>query len=72
MNDSAFGLSHLWEQGDTVTHIVAIILLLMSIGTWFVIISKTVMLYQLKPLSLENSKFWQQIRRIECEVVDLN
>jgi biopolymer transport protein ExbB len=60
MNDSAFGLSHLWEQGDTVTHIVAIILLLMSIGTWFVIISKTMMLYQLKPLTLEISKFWQQ------------
>lgn len=59
-NDSNFGMAHLWYQGDTVTHIVAIILLLMSVGSWFIIITRVISLYQVKPLLKEIALFWQK------------
>jgi len=59
-NESEFGISHLWLQGDTVTHIVAILLLLMSIGSWFIIINRFLNLYQIKPLIKETVLFWKK------------
>jgi biopolymer transport protein ExbB len=59
-NDTNFGMAHLWYQGDTVTHIVAIILLVMSIGSWFIIITRIISLYQVKPLVKEITLFWQK------------
>jgi biopolymer transport protein ExbB len=53
-------MAHLWYQGDTVTHIVAIILLVMSIGSWFIIITRIISLYQVKPLVKEIALFWQK------------
>ena len=60
MNASNFGIAHLWHQGDTVTHIVAMILLVMSIGSWFIIISRFISLYQVKPLVKEIAQFWKK------------
>ena len=59
-NESEFGIAHLWLQGDTVSHIVAILLLMMSIGSWFIIISRFLNLYQIKPLIEETSLFWKK------------
>jgi len=59
-NESEFGLAHLWLQGDAVTHLVAILLLMMSIGSWYVIIIRFINLYQIKPLVQEIAKFWQK------------
>ena len=59
-NESEFGISHLWLQCDTVTHIVAILLLLMSIGSWFIIINRFLNLYQIKPLIKETVLFWKK------------
>ncbi len=59
-NETNFGMAHLWYQGDTVTHIVAIILLLMSIGSWFIIITRVISLYQVKPLVKEIAVFWKK------------
>ena len=59
-NETNFGMAHLWYQGDTVTHIVAIILLVMSIGSWFIIITRVISLYQVKPLVKEITLFWQK------------
>ncbi len=56
---SEFGLAHLWLQGDTVTHLVAILLLLMSIGSWYIIVIRFMALYQIKPLIKEITKFWK-------------
>ena len=56
---SEFGLAHLWLQGDTVTHLVAILLLLMSIGSWYIIVIRFMALYQIKPLIKEIAKFWK-------------
>jgi biopolymer transport protein ExbB len=59
-NASEFGISHLWFQGDTISHIVAILLLLMSIGSWFIIINRFLNLYQIKPLIKETVLFWKK------------
>jgi biopolymer transport protein ExbB len=59
-NETNFGMAHLWYQGDTITHIVAIILLLMSVGSWFIIITRVISLYQVKPLVKEIAHFWQK------------
>ena len=37
---SGFGLSHFWQQGDLVTHAVALVLLLLSVASWAVIAGK--------------------------------
>jgi biopolymer transport protein ExbB len=60
MNTSNFGIAHLWHQGDAVTHIVALILLVMSIGSWFIIIIRVISLYQVKPLVKEIAQFWKK------------
>jgi biopolymer transport protein ExbB len=58
--ESDFGLSHLWYQGDTVTHIVALLLFLMSIGSWFIIITKFISLYKIKPMLGDVALFWKK------------
>jgi biopolymer transport protein ExbB len=37
---SQLGLAHFWSQGDLVTHIVAVILLLLSVSSWMVIVGR--------------------------------
>jgi biopolymer transport protein ExbB len=34
---SQLGLAHFWSQGDIVTHVVAIVLLLLSVSSWMII-----------------------------------
>ena len=41
-----YGLSHFWQQGDAITHLVALILLLMSVLTWVVLIYKVTRFWQ--------------------------
>jgi len=40
MNETV-GIAHYWSQGDAITHVVAYLLLLMSLVSWYFIISKT-------------------------------
>ena len=37
---NVFGFAHLWASGDTVSHGVAILLVLMSIVSWYIILVK--------------------------------
>lgn len=66
MNDTTtneshpFGLMNLWSQGDGVTRTVAIILLLMSIASWIIILSRAWTLWKVLPLSAEIANFWQK------------
>jgi biopolymer transport protein ExbB len=55
-----FGLMNLWSQGDGVTRTVAIILLLMSIASWIIIISRAFTLWKVLPLVNEINNFWQK------------
>lgn len=58
--DASFGLAHVWQQGDTVTRLVAGFLLLMSVITWIVIGVKALGLYRLKKQARRAEAFWHQ------------
>lgn len=58
--DASFGLAHVWQQGDTVTRLVAGFLLLMSMVTWMVIGIKALGLYRLKKQAKRAEAFWHQ------------
>lgn len=53
-----FGLSHVWTQGDWVTRATAIVLLVMSLASWFVIVMKALDLMRLRKLAAEVEAFW--------------
>ncbi len=53
------GLSHLWTQGDFVMRATAIILLIMSLASWIVILTKAWDLVRLKKMAHGAEKrFW--------------
>lgn len=56
---SSFGLLHFWQSGDTISHTVAIILVLMSICTWYFILTKSWFLFQLRQIHAAPVLFWQ-------------
>lgn len=57
--NTPFGLSNLWQQGDSVTRLVAIALLLMSICSWFVMALKGWQLLRLrKQAAVAGDRFW--------------
>lgn len=64
MNDTStheshpFGVLNLWSQGDGITRSIAILLLLMSIASWVIILSRAWGLWKIKPLVNELPKFW--------------
>jgi biopolymer transport protein ExbB len=53
------GLSHLWTQGDIVTRSTAILLLIMSLASWIVILTKAWDIIRLKAMAQGAEKrFW--------------
>jgi biopolymer transport protein ExbB len=56
--NSPYGISSIWSQGDAVIKSVAIILLLMSIISWFVIVVRTWGLIRLRKPNHALSDFW--------------
>lgn len=59
-NDHPFGILNLWSQGDAVTRSIAIILLVMSIVSWIIIISRAWGLWKMKPIHSIAKQFWQK------------
>ncbi|NBP47509.1 MAG: MotA/TolQ/ExbB proton channel family protein [Burkholderiaceae bacterium] len=57
--NNAFGLHHLWTQGDFVTHFVALVLLFLSVVTWVILISRIWGLRNIKRLKNELDGFWR-------------
>ncbi|HWV15388.1 MAG TPA: MotA/TolQ/ExbB proton channel family protein [Cellvibrio sp.] len=55
---SPYGIESLWQQGDTAIKTVAVILLVMSITSWFVIVLRTWGLLRLRKPSRALSDFW--------------
>lgn len=55
---SPYGLATLWTQGDLIIKSVAIILLLMSIVTWWLIITRTWRLIRLRRAARAANAFW--------------
>ena len=56
--DSPYGLVSLWSQGDLIIKSVAIILLLMSIVTWWLILTRAWRLIRLRRAARAASAFW--------------
>jgi biopolymer transport protein ExbB len=58
MQPNPYGIAALWDQGDIVIKSVAILLLLMSIASWFVIVVRAIGLFRLGRVSHGMSDFW--------------
>ena len=61
MNDTInqnLGFAHYWAQGDAVTHSVAYLLLLMSVVSWYYILSKAWSSWRIRQSSGAVERFW--------------
>ena len=57
--NSAFGITHFWQQGDVVMRFVTLILLLMSVASWTVIGFKSWRLWAVsRQANIASSQFW--------------
>ena len=52
------GFAHYWAQGDVVTHSVAYLLLLMSIASWYYILSKAWISWRIRKSASAVERFW--------------
>lgn len=55
---NVFGFAHLWASGDTVSHGVAILLVLMSIVSWYIILVKMLEGWKLRRAGRLVPDFW--------------
>jgi len=58
MQENTFGLAHLWASGDAVSHAVAILLLLMSLVSWYLILSKLLDWRRMRRAARYIGRFW--------------
>ena len=75
---TTFGLAQYWAQGDAVSHAVAYVLLLMSVVSWFYILSKSWSSWRMRRSAAAVEAFWKapsledaigQLRRADTENV---
>ena len=58
--DKQLGLAHFWQQGDTVSHVLAILLILMSIASWSLLLIKLLEQWRVRhALRHALPAFWQ-------------
>ncbi|MBL8393462.1 MAG: MotA/TolQ/ExbB proton channel family protein [Candidatus Accumulibacter sp.] len=56
---SETGLAHFWAQGDVLTHAVAILLVLLSLASWYVIVGKAYGVWQARRCQVRAlASFW--------------
>ena len=55
---TSFGLSHIWAQGDAVTHLILMVLMTMSVISWVVIVLKALDVWRHKQSALGSEQFW--------------
>jgi biopolymer transport protein ExbB len=58
MENTNLGLGHFWMQGDAVSHTVAMILLLMSVVSWYYILSKAWSSWRIRASAKSLEGFW--------------
>lgn len=59
MNPNPYGLMNLWQQGDWITRLVALMLLSMSVLSWYVIVLKSLQLNRLwRQATVAGESFW--------------
>ena len=57
--DSQFTLSRFWEQGDSISHAVAFVLLGMSLVSWFFILAKAYAAFRIRRGAPAVQAFWE-------------
>ena len=55
---NAFGLAHLWASGDFVSHSVAVVLIVMSVASWYLILAKTWDWFRARRAARAVADFW--------------
>ena len=55
---TSFGLSHIWAQGDAVTHLILMVLMTMSVISWVVIVLKALDVWRHQQSALGSEQFW--------------
>ncbi|PTQ89351.1 MotA/TolQ/ExbB proton channel family protein [Agitococcus lubricus] len=58
VTENPYGVMAIWAQGDIVMKVVALLLLLMSIVSWYVIISRAWQVMKLRTIVKNSSAFW--------------
>ena len=59
MQEQGLGLAHFWAQSDGVIHTVAVLLLLMSIASWYFILAKAYAAWQMRRVRRDAlERFW--------------
>ena len=58
VQENAFGLAHLWAQGDTVSHTVAVLIIIMSVASWYVILGKVLDWWRMRKAAGVVGAFW--------------
>jgi biopolymer transport protein ExbB len=57
--ENPYGIKALWEGGDTVAHVTLVLLVLMSLGSWYIMIAKLVELNRIGRLAKQAERdFW--------------
>jgi len=54
-----FGLAHLWGSGDMASHAVAVLLVLMSVVSWYLILAKAIEHWRLRKSARAIGLFWR-------------
>jgi biopolymer transport protein ExbB len=57
--NQTLGIAQFWAQGDAVTHAVAVLLLLMSMASWYVIAGKLLAHWRLRQATAGLRSFWE-------------
>lgn len=58
MEANPYGILALWQQGDPVIKVVAVLLLVMSVVSWYVIAVRSLGLIRLRRVALATQNFW--------------
>ncbi len=58
VQENAFGLAHLWSQGDVVSHSVAVLIVVMSVASWYLILAKAWDWWRMRKAARAVSAFW--------------
>ncbi|PKO30123.1 MAG: biopolymer transporter ExbB [Betaproteobacteria bacterium HGW-Betaproteobacteria-7] len=58
VQENAFGLAHLWAQGDAVSHSVAVLIVVMSVASWYLILAKAWDWWRMRKAAKAVAAFW--------------
>lgn len=58
MQENSFGLAHLWASGDAISHAVAVILVIMSVASWYLILAKAWDWWRMRRAARSVTAFW--------------